>query len=98
MKLRQIDKLQASGKGIATILSANAPASLEISGSDVDGLPDGFTLAAGSKLITATADYIAFTDGVFTLKSGSGGGGGGGEDKTSDKVGKGQVGYMKLTS
>ena len=96
MKLRQIDKLQSAGKGIATILSADTPASLEISGDNVDGLPDAFILAAGSKLITATATYIAFIDGVFTLKNGSGGGGG--DDKTSDRVGTGQVGYMILTS
>ena len=69
MKLRQINQFQKPNKGIVTILSAEAPASLEITGADVDGLPDGYTLAAGSKLITAASDYIAFTDGTFTEKT-----------------------------
>ena len=69
MILRNIDQFQTAVKGQVTILSENAPASLTITGADVDGLPDDYTLAAGSKLITATKDYIAFTDGEFTEKT-----------------------------
>ena len=52
----------------ATFLSTDTPASLEISGADVEGMSEGEVIAAGSVLITPTANYIAFTDGVFTQK------------------------------
>ena len=52
----------------AIILSEDTPASLTIDGSDVDGLGDADIIAAGSVLVTASANYIAFEDGVFTQK------------------------------
>lgn len=53
---------------MAVILADEAPASLEITGADVDGLNDDDVIAAGSVLITPSENYIAFEDGVFTLK------------------------------
>lgn len=64
----KIDKVMTATKGIVVILSEDTPASLEISGADVQGLPDDYVLAAGSMLMTPDADYIAFEDGVFTQK------------------------------
>lgn len=52
----------------AVILADETPASLTIDGSDVDGLSDDDVLAVGSVLITPTTNYIAFADGVFTVK------------------------------
>lgn len=52
----------------AIILSEDEPDSLEITGADVDGLGDKDIIAAGSVLVTASANYIAFEDGVFTQK------------------------------
>lgn len=65
-------------KGIVTIVSADTPASLNITGVDVEGLPDDFILAAGSVIITPTTNYVAFGEGEFTEKSNGGGSGGGG--------------------
>lgn len=50
------------------LLSSETPASLEITGADVEGLNDDDVIAAGSVLITPGANYIAFEDGVFTQK------------------------------
>lgn len=59
------------------LLSGEKPASLEITGADVEGLNDDDVIAAGSKLTTPTAKYTAFEGGKFTqVSSGSGGGGG----------------------
>ena len=63
-------------KGIAVILSQETPASLSISGADVEGFASDYVFAVGSVLITPSANYIAFSDGEFTAK-GEGGGGGG---------------------
>ena len=52
----------------AVILSEDTPSSLSITGADVDGLGDDDVLAAGSVLITPSANYIAFEEGVFTEK------------------------------
>ena len=65
-------------KGIVTIVSSTTPASLNITGADVEGLPDDFILAAGSVIITPTTNYVAFGEGEFTEKSNGGGSGGGG--------------------
>ena len=78
-------------KGIVLVVSPTEPTSANITGADVDGLPDDFVLAAGSVIVTPSANYIAFEDGIFTAK-GSGGGGGGSE--TSNIVGTGVVGSM----
>ena len=50
------------------LLSDTAPASLDITGADVEGLNDSDVIAMGSVLITPSANYIAFADGVFTEK------------------------------
>ena len=55
-------------KGRVTVLADEAPASLNITGADVDGLPDDYVLAAGSVLVTPSTNYIAFEDGTFTEK------------------------------
>lgn len=56
------------------LTSDTDPDSLNLTGADVENLNDALGLAAGSILITPTANYIAFEDGVFTLKSSGGGG------------------------
>lgn len=56
------------GKGIVLTVSSTTPASLTISGADVDGLPSDYVLAAGSVIVTPEKNYIAFEDGVFTEK------------------------------
>lgn len=61
-------------KGIVTIMSSDTPVSLNITGADVDGLPDNYIVAAGSVIVTPDTNYIAFEDGVFTEKSNGGGG------------------------
>ena len=81
-------------KGRVVLLHGSTPASLEISGADVEGYAPDYVFAIGSVLVTPDKNYIAFQDGVFTEKSG--GGGGGGDDDTSNKVGTGKVGYMKI--
>ena len=55
-------------KGIVLTVSSTTPASLTISGADVDGLPNDYVLAAGSVIVTPEKNYIAFEDGVFTEK------------------------------
>lgn len=52
----------------AVILASTTPASLNISGADVEDLGPEYVIAAGSVLITPGANYIAFADGVFTEK------------------------------
>ena len=50
------------------LLGDGEPASLALSGADVEGMNPGDVIAAGSVLITPEANYIAFADGVFTKK------------------------------
>ncbi len=50
------------------LLSDETPASLTITGADVPGLNNDDVIAAGSVLITPSANYIAFEDGAFTEK------------------------------
>lgn len=50
------------------LLASAAPASLDITGADVEGLADDDVIAAGSVLIVPNKNYIAFTDGTFTAK------------------------------
>lgn len=45
-------KLVDLKKGQVVVLSDETPASLTITGADVDGLPDDYVLAAGSVLVT----------------------------------------------
>lgn len=50
------------------LLGDGEPASLALSGADVEGMNPGDVIARGSVLITPEANYIAFTDGTFTRK------------------------------
>ena len=56
-------------KGIVLVVSSTTPASLTITGADVEGLKDDYVLAAGSVIVTPSKNYIAFEDGVFTEKA-----------------------------
>lgn len=58
----------ATKKGRVLLLSSETPASLNISGADIDGMSADYVFAVGSVLITPDANYIAFSDGVFTAK------------------------------
>ena len=69
MILLSIDRVMTAKKGVVTVLSEDTPAKLTIDGSDVTGLDSDYVLAAGSVIISPDADYIAFTDGVFTEKT-----------------------------
>ena len=53
-----------------TLMSSETPSAdtLNLTGADVDGLEDTDIIAFGSVLITPEANYIAFTDGIFTKK------------------------------
>lgn len=53
-------------RGRAIILSATIPPSLEITGADVEGVPDDYVFAVGSILVTPSNTYICYDDGVFT--------------------------------
>lgn len=55
-------------RGVAILLSSTTPASLNISGADVEGMDSDYVFAFGSVLITPSKNYIAFADGVFTEK------------------------------
>lgn len=81
MKLDKLSPITAS-RGKAIILSETTPASLDITGADVDGLADDYVLAQGSVIITPGARYKAFSDGLFTEVETGGGGGGGGNVST----------------
>ena len=50
------------------LLSSTTPASMNVTGADVDLLSADDVIATGSVLITPEANYIAFEDGVFTQK------------------------------
>lgn len=45
-----------------------AESTLEITGADVEELNNNAIIAKGSVLLTPTANYIAFADGVLTKK------------------------------
>lgn len=53
---------------IVTLVATSAPASLSVTGADVDGMADDAIVAAGSQLIINNKNYIALEDGVFTEK------------------------------
>lgn len=52
------------------ITSPTVPDNMEFDGSSVDHMPNGTGIAAGSVLLTPSANYVAYVDGTF------GGGGG----------------------
>lgn len=58
-----------ANKWVAILSSETTPTDLNITGADVDNVPDADVFAAGSVLITPSENYYAFEDGVFTLKS-----------------------------
>lgn len=53
---------------LVTIMCDTTPASLTITGSDVEGMEDDDIVAAGSQIICPTENYLAFEDGVFKQK------------------------------
>lgn len=54
-------------RGKAVILSDDTPSTLtNITGSDVDGLPDDYILAVGSAIVTPDGTFIAYEDGQFS--------------------------------
>lgn len=54
----------------ALLLSDSAPASLTITGADVDGMNDSDIIAVGSVLATPAKTYIVFgADGTFIERS-----------------------------
>ena len=66
--LNDINNPSAGNYCRVVLVSNETPASLEIDGSDVDGMDDHDVIAVGSTLITPSKNYIAFEDGVFTEK------------------------------
>ena len=68
MDARDVVKPDGSVTKRVVLLGGETPASLTVTGADVPGLNDGDVIAAGSVLITPEANYVAFTDGVFTQK------------------------------
>lgn len=69
VKAEKVDRQAAGNWYLAVIVSEEAPASMSPTGADVDGMSDDDRFAAGSVIVTAEGNYIAFEDGVFTLKS-----------------------------
>lgn len=66
--LRDNEPVDNKLRARVVIVAETAPASLSISGADVEELGPDYVIAAGSLLITPAANYIAFADGVFTEK------------------------------
>lgn len=52
------------------LTATEAPDSLQLTGADVAGMDDNIRFESGSVLLTPSANYIAFEDGVFTQKGG----------------------------
>lgn len=65
MLLDKILRVKTEKSGVVRILTEDTPASLDIDGSDVSGLPDDYVIEVGSMIVTPDADYICFsvTDG-----------------------------------
>ena len=68
IEARNVIRPDGSEAKRVVLLSDSAPASPAVTGADVEGMSQGDVIAAGSVLITPGANYIAFTDGVFTQK------------------------------
>ena len=68
IEARDVTKPDGAVTKRAVLLADAAPATLTLTGADVPGLNTGDVIAAGSVLIAPEANYIAFTDGVFTQK------------------------------
>lgn len=66
MKLVEINTVETELRGKVTIASDEEPASLEITGADVDGLPNDYVLSVGSMLFAPGKVYIATDDGSFS--------------------------------
>lgn len=69
VKAEKVDRAAAGDWYLAVIVSEDEPASMNVTGADVDGMSDDDRLAAGSVIVTAAGNYVAFEDGVFTLKA-----------------------------
>jgi hypothetical protein len=67
----QLSRIDVNGNEwmMCVIVSETEPASLEITGADVDGLADTNRIAAGSVILTPGKTYIAFSDGKFTERA-----------------------------
>lgn len=53
---------------VVLLVDQDAGDSVEITGAQIPGLNSDDVIAAGSVLITPSANFIAFSDGVFTRK------------------------------
>lgn len=69
VKAEKVDRQAAGDWYLAVIVSEEAPADTDVTGADVEGMSDDDRLAAGSVIITANGNYIAFEDGSFTKKT-----------------------------
>lgn len=56
-------------KVVCILVCTETPASLEITGADVNGLAADIVIAAGSVLLAPETNYIAFEDGTFLEKT-----------------------------
>ena len=54
---------------IVTIMSDVEPASLTVTGADVEGMADVDIVACGSQIISPTDTYLAFEDGLFKVRT-----------------------------
>lgn len=66
IQLMQIDKVIDVKTGVCVLLAEEEPESLELSGADTESLPDDYVFEIGSLLVTPSANYLAFEQGVFT--------------------------------
>lgn len=63
-----LNRTDAGDRWQVSLVSESVPASLNITGADVDEMDDTAIIAAGSVLVTPDTDFVAFEDGVFTQK------------------------------
>lgn len=69
VKAESVHREAAGDWYLAVIVSEDTPADLNVTGADVEGMNNDDRLAAGSVIITANGNYVAFEDGVFTKKN-----------------------------
>lgn len=63
-----LNRTDAGDRWQVSLVSESVPASLSITGADVDEMDDTAIIAVGSVLVTPDTDFVAFEDGVFTQK------------------------------
>lgn len=56
---------ESGERWLVVLASNNTPASLVIDGSDIRGMQDNATIAAGSIMLAPGKTYVAYEDGVF---------------------------------